>query len=65
MTRTVASFCRFPGQGQRSKTRTAAGVRPGGVPGAAAVIGCENSLLGLMKYTNWQSLTLNKVLDSV
>lgn len=28
-------------------------------------IGCENSLHGLTEYTNWQSLTLNKVADSV
>jgi acyl-CoA reductase-like NAD-dependent aldehyde dehydrogenase len=28
-------------------------------------LGCENSLHGLMEYTNWQSLTLNKVPDSV
>lgn len=28
-------------------------------------IGCENSLDGLAEYTNWQSLTLNKVPDSV
>ncbi|MFP5021586.1 aldehyde dehydrogenase family protein [Pseudonocardia phyllosphaerae] len=28
-------------------------------------IGCENSLHGLTEYTNWQSLTLNKVPGSV
>lgn len=28
-------------------------------------IGCENSLHGLMEYTNWQSVTVNKIPDSV
>jgi acyl-CoA reductase-like NAD-dependent aldehyde dehydrogenase len=28
-------------------------------------IGCENSIDGLKEYTNWQSLTLNKVPDAV
>ena len=28
-------------------------------------IGCENSLHGLMEYTNWQTITLNKAADSV
>ena len=28
-------------------------------------IGCENSLHGLMEYTNWQSVTLNKAADAV
>lgn len=28
-------------------------------------LGCENSLHGLMEYTNWQTVTLNKVPDAV
>jgi acyl-CoA reductase-like NAD-dependent aldehyde dehydrogenase len=28
-------------------------------------IGCENSLHGLIEYTNWQTITLNKAADSV
>jgi hypothetical protein len=24
-------------------------------------MGCENSLHGLMEYTNWQTITLNKI----
>ncbi len=28
-------------------------------------VGCENSLHGLMEYTNWQSVTLNKKHDAV
>lgn len=28
-------------------------------------IGCENSLHGLMEYTNWQSVTLNRAPDAV
>ncbi|GAA4827846.1 aldehyde dehydrogenase family protein [Saccharopolyspora rosea] len=28
-------------------------------------IGCENSVHGLVEYTNWQSITLNKVADAV
>ncbi|WP_329343427.1 aldehyde dehydrogenase family protein [Streptomyces sp. NBC_01352] len=28
-------------------------------------IGCENSLHGLMEYTNWQTITLNKAPDAV
>ncbi|BCW35859.1 aldehyde dehydrogenase [Arthrobacter sp. StoSoilA2] len=28
-------------------------------------IGCENSLHGLMEYTNWQTITLNKVPNAV
>ena len=24
-------------------------------------LGCENSLHGLMEYTNWQTITMNKV----
>ncbi|MER7010299.1 aldehyde dehydrogenase family protein [Saccharopolyspora sp. NPDC000359] len=28
-------------------------------------IGCENSVHGLIEYTNWQTITLNKVADAV
>ena len=28
-------------------------------------IGCENSLHGLMEYTNWQTISINKVVESV